>query len=108
MSIILEKPAQSEAPAAVTIGVLIAVTRDMVAAVVDQVVANGYGPADSLTPEFIRESVEIHLRACGTLSLEEDAGYFATPADDSLADYIAAIYRAVDRACPELAPAVTA
>lgn len=103
MSIILEKPTQSEAPT-VTISVSMDVTRDMVAAVIDEIVADGYGPVDSLTPEFIRESVEIHLRVRGALALEEDAGYFANPVDDSLADLIAAIYRAADRAYPELAP----
>ncbi|MBL1100614.1 hypothetical protein [Streptomyces coffeae] len=107
MSIILEKPAVSEAPT-LTISVPMAVTRDMVAAVVDLVVADGYGPADGLTPEFIRESVEVHLRVCGVLDLEESAKYFTSADDGSVTDFIAAVYRAADRAFPELAPAVTA
>lgn len=108
MTIILEKPAVSEV-LTLTVSVPMTFTRNMVAVAVDQAVTDRQVHPDELTPECIREALVIQLRVRGELDVEEDGSFLAKPADypsDQL--FMDAIFRAADRAFPELAPAVTA
>ncbi|MGW3427514.1 hypothetical protein ACWDHW_06095 [Streptomyces melanosporofaciens] len=108
MSIILEKPAQSEAPD-LTITVPMTVDRDMLAYALDAAVGGGWGHPDDLDVEFIREYIGAELSVRGWLEVEQDKRLLrqGVEYEPGLRPHVEALYRAIDRAFPELAPAVT-
>lgn len=108
MSIILEKPATSEART-LTISVPMTITRAMVVVAVDEASADKQVHPDALTPECVREALLVLLRVRGELALEDDGTFLdRTPDDPEDRPFWDAMYRAADRAFPELAPEVTA
>ncbi|MFE9065025.1 hypothetical protein [Streptomyces violaceusniger] len=108
MSIILEKPALSEA-GTITLSVPMDVTRDMLAYALADAGPGGWGTPDSWPVEFIRDYVKVELSVNGSLRAEQDAHLLRREAerDPVMRAYVEALYRSIDRAYPELAPAVT-
>ncbi|AEM87069.1 hypothetical protein [Streptomyces violaceusniger] len=109
MSIILEKPALSE-PGMVHINVPVPVNRDMLAYALADTDDGSWGPLDGLPVEFIRDYVGVTLAGRGMLMLDQYSHlvWRDTECDPSLRAYVESAFRAIDRAYPELAPAVTA
>lgn len=107
MSIILEKPATSEART-MSLVVSVEVTRNALAYALGDTDDGGWGPLEEWSVEFIREFVGVTLAGRGVLDLERWAHLLWRDADRDPAEraYVESVYRAIDRAYPELAPAV--
>ena len=104
MSIISEKPVLID-PDLFHISVPVPVDRDMLAYALADTNDGSWGPLDDWSVEFIREYVGVTLAVRGSLNVAEDARRsWLWPTER---DYVESAYRAIDRAYPELAPAVT-